>query len=193
MLFRSSKSRDQEALLKQSLAWNALSPRTAVELSRMLPLEQSTGLLRHSLIHSPENASLSWEIAKRFMNDNNAGRALYWIRRSTRFDVYNKDKRIKAIKGMLAMGQRKLIAGKQVEALSCIATADELLLQYRLLAISEATKGKQHNDRSFFLIPEQADDLSRRLIDMRVAANKLGEVARSLTRLSTKDSRLMRI
>ncbi|MEK4144737.1 O-antigen ligase family protein [Paenibacillus sp. FSL L8-0333] len=149
-------------LLEQSLAWNPQSPRTAIVLSRLLSGEQSVSLLRQSLLYSPENASLSWELAERWMSSDHPGAALYWIGQSLRLDKYNNAKWVKAIEGMLLMGQKKLAEGKRKEGLVCVASGNELLLEYRRLAEEEANKGGQHNDREFQMT-EQADDLSRRL------------------------------
>ncbi|MEK4462695.1 O-antigen ligase family protein [Paenibacillus sp. FSL H8-0315] len=149
-------------LLQQSLGWNPRSPRTAIALSRLLSGEQSVSLLRQSLLYSPENASLSWELAERWMSSDHPGAALYWIGQSLRLDKYNNAKWVKAIEGMLLMGQKKLAEGNRKEGLVCVASGNELLLEYRRLAEEEANKGGQHNDREFQMT-EQADDLSRRL------------------------------
>lgn len=149
-------------LLEQSLAWNPQSPKTAVALSRLLTGEQSVSILQQSLQYSPENASLNWEMARRWMYSDDPGAALYWIRRSIQLDKYNSVKWVKGIEGMLMMGRKKLAEGNRMEALSCIASGNELLREYRVLAEYEGSKGEQHNDRKF-QITEQADDLSRRL------------------------------
>ncbi|OMD57662.1 hypothetical protein BSK62_29635 [Paenibacillus odorifer] len=149
-------------LLQQSLGWNPRSPRTAIALSRLLSGEQSVSLLRQSLLYSPENASLSWELAERWMSSDHPGAALYWIGQSLRLDKYNNAKWVKAIEGMLLMGQKKLAEGNRKEGLVCVASGNELLLEYRKLAEEEANKGGKHNDREFQMT-EQADDLSRRL------------------------------
>ncbi|MEK3863777.1 O-antigen ligase family protein [Paenibacillus sp. FSL H7-0716] len=149
-------------LLQQSLAWNPRSPRTAIALSRLLSGEQSVSLLRQSLLYSPENASLSWELAEVWMSSDHPGAALYWIGQSLKLDTYNNAKWVKAIEGMLLMGQKKLAEGNRKEGLICVASGNELLLEYRRLAEEEANKGGQHNDREFRMT-EQADDLSRRL------------------------------
>ncbi|OME00311.1 hypothetical protein BSK64_23840 [Paenibacillus odorifer] len=149
-------------LLQQSLGWNPRSPRTAIALSRLLSGEQSVSLLRQSLLYSPENASLSWELAERWMSSDHPGAALYWIGQSLRLDKYNNAKWVKAIEGMLLMGQKKLAEGNPKEGLVCVASGNELLLEYRRLAEEEANKGGQHNDREFQMT-EEADDLSRRL------------------------------
>ncbi|WP_262495553.1 O-antigen ligase family protein [Paenibacillus sp. B2(2019)] len=149
-------------LLEQSLAWNPQSPKTAVALSRLLTGEQSVSILQQSLQYSPENASLNWEMARRWMYSDDPGVALYWIRRSIQLDKYNSVKWVKGIEGMLMMGRKKLAEGNRMEAISCIASGNELLREYRVLAEYEGSKGEQHNDRKF-QITEQADDLSRRL------------------------------
>ncbi|MEK4345841.1 O-antigen ligase family protein [Paenibacillus sp. FSL P4-0184] len=149
-------------LLEQSLAWNPRSPKTAVALSRLLTGEQSVSILQQSLQYSPENASLNWEMARRWMYSDDPGAALYWIRRSIQLDKYNSVKWVKGIEGMLMMGRKKLAEGNRMEAISCIASGNELLREYRVLAEYEGSKGEQHNDRKF-QITEQADDLSRRL------------------------------
>ncbi|MEK4477018.1 O-antigen ligase family protein [Paenibacillus sp. FSL R7-0048] len=149
-------------LLQQSLGWNPRSPRTAIALSRLLSGEQSVSLLRQSLLYSPENASLSWELAERWISSGRPGASLYWMRQSLRLDKYNNAKWVKAIEGMLLMGQKKLAEGNRKEGLVCVASGNELLLEYRRLAEEEANKGGQHNDREFQMT-EQADDLSRRL------------------------------
>ncbi|KTD84385.1 O-antigen ligase family protein [Paenibacillus etheri] len=149
-------------LLQQSLVWNPRSPKTAVELSKLLTGEQSVSILEQSLVYSPENASLSWEMARRWMYSDDSGAALYWIHQSIRLDKYNNNKWVKGIDGMLMMGRKKLAEGNRMEAISCIASGNELLRQYRVLAEYEASKGEQHNDRKFYMT-EQADDLSRRL------------------------------
>lgn len=149
-------------LLEQSLAWNPQSPKTAVALSRLLTGEQSVSILQQSLQYSPENASLNWEMARRWIYSDDPGAALYWIRRSIKLDKYNSVKWVKGIEGMLMMGRKKLAEGNRMEVISCIASGNELLREYRVLAEYEASKGEQHNDRKF-QITEQADDLSRRL------------------------------
>ncbi|MEK4353220.1 O-antigen ligase family protein [Paenibacillus sp. FSL R5-0475] len=149
-------------LLEQSLAWNPQSPKTAVALSRLLTGEQSVSLLQQSLQYSPDTASLNWEMARRWMYSDDPGAALYWIRRSIQLDKYNSVKWVKGIEGMLMMGRKKLAEGNRMEAISCIASGNELLREYRVLAEYEGSKGEQHNDRKF-QITEQADDLSRRL------------------------------
>ncbi|WP_405175043.1 O-antigen ligase family protein [Paenibacillus sp. FSL H8-0261] len=149
-------------LLEQSLAWNPQSPKTAVALSRLLTGEQSVSILQQSLKYSPDNASLNWEMARRWMYSDDPGAALYWIRRSIQLDKYNSVKWVKGIEGMLMMGRKKLAEGNRMEAISCIASGNELLREYRVLAEYEGSKGEQHNDRKF-QITEQADDLSRRL------------------------------
>ncbi|WHY18768.1 O-antigen ligase family protein [Paenibacillus sp. G2S3] len=149
-------------LLQQSLVWNRQSPRTAVVLSRLLTGEQSVSILQQSLKYSPENASLSWEMARRWMYSDDPGAALYWIHRSIKLDKYNYVKWVKGVEGMLMMGRKKLAEGNRMEAMGCIASGNELLRQYRALAEYEASKGEQHNDRKFQMT-EQADDLSRRL------------------------------
>ncbi|OMD56828.1 O-antigen ligase family protein [Paenibacillus odorifer] len=149
-------------LLQQSLGWNPRSPRTVIALSRLLSGEQSVSLLRQSLLYSPENASLSWELAERWISSGRPGASLYWMRQSLRLDKYNNAKWMKAIEGMFLMGQKKLAEGNRKEGLVCVASGNELLLEYRKLAEEEANKGGQHNDREFQMT-EQADDLSRRL------------------------------
>ncbi|MNV18851.1 O-Antigen ligase [compost metagenome] len=149
-------------LLEQSLAWNPQSPKTAVALSRLLTGEQSVSILQQSLQYSPDNASLNWEMARRWMYSDDPGAALYWIRRSIQLDKYNSVKWVKGIEGMFMMGRKKLAEGNRMEAISCIASGNELLREYRVLAEYEGSKGDQHNDRKF-QITEQADDLSRRL------------------------------
>jgi hypothetical protein len=149
-------------LLQQSLGWNPRSPRTVIALSRLLSGEQSVSLLRQSLLYSPENASLSWELAERWISSGRPGASLYWMRQSLRLDKYNNAKWMKAIEGMFLMGQKKLAEGNRKEGLVCVASGNELLLEYRRLAEEEANKGGQHNDREFQMT-EQADDLSRRL------------------------------
>ncbi|MEK5399326.1 O-antigen ligase family protein [Paenibacillus sp. FSL K6-2859] len=149
-------------MLQQSLTWNPRSPRTAVELSRLLTGEQSVSILQQSLQYSPENASLNWEMAGRWMYSDDTGAALYWIRRSIQLDKYKSVKWVKGIEGMLMMGRKKLAEGNRVEAINCFASGNELLRQYRVLADYEAGKGEQHNDRKFQMTA-QADDLSRRL------------------------------
>ncbi|WP_339318852.1 O-antigen ligase family protein [Paenibacillus sp. FSL R10-2734] len=150
-------------LLQQSLAWNPRSPRTAVVLSRLLTSEQSVSILQKSLLYSPEIASLSWELAERWIRSDHPGAALYWIRQSIRLDKYNNTKWVKAIEGMLIMGQTKLAEGNRKEALICVASGNELLREYTMLAEEEASKGEQHNDREFRMT-QKADDLSRRLL-----------------------------
>lgn len=149
-------------LLQQSLAWNPRSPKTAVELSKLLTGEQSVSILEQSLLYSPENASLNWEMARRWMYSDDPGAALYWIHQSIRLDKYNNTKWVKGIDGLLIMGRKKLAEGNRMEAISCIASGNALLRQYRVLAEYEVSKGEQHNDRKFYMT-EQADDLSRRL------------------------------
>jgi hypothetical protein len=149
-------------LFQQSLAWNPRSPRTAVVLSRLLTREKGVRVLQQSLLYSPKNASLSWEMAGQWMYSDDPGAALYWIRRSIWLDKYNNAKWVKGIEGMLMMGRKKLAEGNRVEAINCFASGNELLRQYRVLAEYEAGKGEQHNDRKFQMT-EQADDLSRRL------------------------------
>ncbi|MEK5256848.1 O-antigen ligase family protein [Paenibacillus sp. FSL F4-0125] len=155
-------SLEKVSLLQQSLAWNPRSSRTAIVLSRLLTGEKSVRILRQSLQYSPENSGLSWEMAGRWMYSDDPVAALYWVRRSLRLDKYNNAKWVKGIEGMLMMGWKKLAEGNRTEAISCIASGNELLRQYRVLVEFEASKGEQHNDRKFH-ITEQADDLSRRL------------------------------
>ena len=112
---------------------------------------------------------------------------MYWIRRSIRLDVYNKAKRLKAIEGMLAMGDRKIGEGNLIEAVNCIVTGEELLRQYSLLAMLEGSKGKPFNDRRFG-ITEQTVDFSRRLNDMRVAVNPIGGEEINSSRLPTQEA-----
>ena len=168
---QASEPAEKEALLQQSLAWNPLSVRTAIALSRVLPTDRSVRVLQRSLISSPNHANLSWEMAERLMSGDNPGATLYWIRRSLRLDVYNKHKRLKAIEGMLTMAQRKMAEGNLKEGLNCTVTGQELLRQYRLLAILESSKGKQFNDRRFE-ISEETVHLSQRLKEMRDQAFK---------------------
>ncbi|WP_052414742.1 O-antigen ligase family protein [Paenibacillus sp. FSL R5-0345] len=155
-------SLEKVSLLQQSLAWNPRSSRTAIVLSRLLTGEKSVRILWHSLQYSPENPGLSWEMAGRWMYSDDQVAALYWVRRSLRLDKYNNAKWVKGIEGMLMMGRKKLAEGNRTEAMNCIASGNELLRQYRVLAEFEASKGEQHNDRKFHMT-EQADDLSRRL------------------------------
>ncbi|WP_340005062.1 O-antigen ligase family protein [Paenibacillus sp. FSL K6-0276] len=149
-------------LLQQSLAWNPRSPKIAVVLSRLLTGEKSVSILQQSLLYSPENASLSWEMARRWMYSDDPVAALYWIRQSIQLDKYNNAKWVKGIEGMLMIGRKKLAEGNRMEAINCVASGNELLRQYRVLAEYEASRGEQHNDRKFYMT-EQADDLSRRL------------------------------
>jgi hypothetical protein len=152
----------KEKLLQQSLAWNPRSPRTAIALSRLVSGEQSVYILQQSLQYSPEDASLSWEMAKRGVSGDQPDLALYWMHRSLELDLYNNAKWVQAVEGMLIMGRKKLAIGDRIEAIKCVASGSELLRQYRMLAEQEASRGSQHNDRKFHLT-EQSDDLSRRL------------------------------
>lgn len=153
----------KESLLQRSLAWNPRSSRTAIDLSRRLPLEESISVLQRSLQYSPQNAGGSWELAKRWMSSDNGGKARYWIHRSLRLDRYNKAKWEQAIEGMLVMSDQKLQEGDQQEALLCLVSGEALFRQYRILAEYEEQKGGQHNDREFQMTKE-ADDLGRRLV-----------------------------
>lgn len=153
----------KESLLQRSLAWNPRSSRTAIALSKTLPMEESISVLERSLQYSPQNAGGSWELAKRWMSSDNGGNARYWIHRSLRLDRYNKAKWEQAIEGMLVMGDQKLREGDQQEALLCLVSGEALFRQYRILAEYEEQKGGQHNDREFQMTKE-ADDLGRRLV-----------------------------
>lgn len=153
----------KEILLQRSLAWNPRSSRTAIALSKILPMEESISVLERSLQYSPQNAGGSWELAKRWMSSDNGGNARYWIHRSLRLDRYNKAKWEQAIEGMLVMGDQKLREGDQQEALLCLVSGEALFRQYRILAEYEEHKGGQHNDREFQMTKE-ADDLGRRLV-----------------------------
>lgn len=153
----------KESLLQRSLAWNPRSSRTAISLSKILPLEESISVLQRSLQYSPQNAGGSWELAKRWMKSDNGGNARYWIHLSLRLDRYNKAKWEQAIEGMLVMSDQKLQEGDQQEALLCLVSGEALFRQYRILAEYEEHKGGQHNDREFQMTKE-ADDLGRRLV-----------------------------
>lgn len=142
------------ALLRQSLEWNPRDPQTAVALSRLLPLEQGNALLLNALKYSPGNAALHWELAERDMNGSDPGAALYRIRQSLRLDVFNTAKRQAAVEGMLELSRRALAAEDWQKAADSAAAGLELLREYRLLAVNEADKGQQHNDRGFGLKQE---------------------------------------
>ncbi|UQZ37433.1 hypothetical protein C2I18_08165 [Paenibacillus sp. PK3_47] len=149
-------------LLRQSLEWNRRQPAAALSLSRLLPAAEAEAVLLGSLLHSPGNAALHWELAERAMKSDNPGEALQWIRKSLQLDVFNAGKRIEAARGMLAMSRQKLLEGKRKEALASAAAGLELLRGYRLLAVQEEHKGAQHNDR-LFRITEEAGELELRL------------------------------
>lgn len=153
----------KEILLQRSLAWNSRSSRTAIALSRLLPLEESISVLQRSLQYSPQNAGASWELAKLWMSSEDPKNARYWIHRSLRLDRYNKAKWEQAIEGMLVMSNEKLRRGDQKEALLCLVTGETLFRQYRILAEYEEHVGGQHNDREFQMTKE-ADHLGRRLV-----------------------------
>ncbi|MGN7765121.1 O-antigen ligase family protein [Paenibacillus sp. 22594] len=157
-----SQNRERIVLLRQSLHWNPRDPMAAAALSRMLPGNQGRDLLLKSLKYSPENAVLNWELAKRALEGNHPGTALYWVRRGQQLDVFNAAKRIEAAEGMLDMSVRKLREGDWISARQSAEAGLELLRQYRLLGERESGKGIQHNDRRFGNVQE-AEGLGLRL------------------------------
>lgn len=152
----------QAALLEKSLKWNPANPQAAIALSRLLSEEQGTGVLLRSLKHSPASAALQWEIAERYLRGGRPGEALYWVRRSQHADPFNAARRLSALQGMLDLGRRSLRAGDTATAADSAAAGLELLRQYRLLAAMEESRGAQHNDRGFAMLP-QADEIYRQL------------------------------
>ena len=153
-------STERVSLLQQSVSLNPLSPRSVAVLSKELPHDLSKELLLHSLMDSPENPDLNWNMTEVMMHEDKVGDALYWARRSLRLDVYNFKKRTKAIQTMLLLGERRLAAGDKVGALHSASSGLELLREYKLLAGGAACM--EYNDRSFHLT-EQAINLGQRL------------------------------
>ncbi len=157
------------SLLRQSLQWNPRQPQAAAALSRMLPEPEGSALLRKALGYTPEDAALNWELAKRAMDGNNPGTALYWVRKSEAMDVFNAGKRVEAAKGMLGMSMRSLKAGDRTASSQSAEAGLELLRQYRLLAEQEDNKGRQHNDR-WFDVHQEAEGIDLRLREACAAA-----------------------
>ncbi|WP_238653022.1 O-antigen ligase family protein [Paenibacillus piscarius] len=148
----------QAALLQESLKWNPGEPQAAIALSRLLPEEEGTGMLLRSLKLSPGSAVLQWELAADYLRGGRPGEALYWVRRSQQADPFNAARRLSALQGMLNLGRRSLAAGDRATAADSAAAGLELLRQYRLLAAKEESRGPQHNDRGFAVLP-QADEI----------------------------------
>ncbi|OKP96610.1 O-antigen ligase family protein [Paenibacillus sp. P46E] len=161
--------KDRIALLQQSLQWNPRDPMTAAALSRMVPVNQGRDLLLKSLKYSPENAVIKWELAKRALEGDHPGTALYWVRKSQQLDVFNAVKRIKAAEGMLDMSVRRLREGDWISARLSAEAGLELLRQYHLLGEREIGKGIQHNDRRFGN-RQEAEGLGLRLRGVRSEA-----------------------
>ncbi|OKP90686.1 O-antigen ligase family protein [Paenibacillus sp. P32E] len=164
-----SQNRERIVLLRQSLQWNPRDPMTAAALSRMLPGNQGRDLILKSLKYSPENAALKWELAKRALEGEHPGTAMYWVRRGQQLDVFNAAKRIEAAEGMLDMSVRRLREGDWTSARQSAEAGLELLRQYRLLGERESGKGIQHNDRRFGNVQE-AEGLGLRLKGVRSEA-----------------------
>ncbi|ASA26497.1 hypothetical protein B9T62_27355 [Paenibacillus donghaensis] len=160
---QASHQAESTAWLRQSLDWNPLLPQTATALARLLPAEESLVVLQRGLEYSPQNAALSWEMARQLWQGEQPGPALYWVRRSLQLDRYNVQKHLAAIEGMLGMAERKRAEGEERAAMNAAAAGTELLRQYRLLAVEEGRRGKQHNDR-YFGDREEAVSLHRRLV-----------------------------
>ncbi|GGG11520.1 hypothetical protein GCM10010912_64900 [Paenibacillus albidus] len=178
-----AESVDREGLLRQSLVWNPVSTRTALQLSRLLPAEEALDLLRSSLQYSPESAALHWEVAERYAQADNAAAALHWIRRSLRLDLYNYAKWEEGARYMLRLGTRKLESGEAEAAQRCGAAGLELLRQYRLRVQLDERGGERHNDRRF-AFTEEAGAIGRELERiMRKRETAEGE-RRSVTGLS---------
>lgn len=159
----------QAALLQQSLKWNPGETQAAIALSRLLPQEQGAVLLLRSLKLSPGSAALQWEMAARSLRSGRPGEALYWVRRSQQADPFNAARRLSALQGMLNMGKRSLAGGDSAAAADSAAGGLELLRQYRLLADREESRGPQHNDRSFAMLP-QAEGIGRELRQLQAQA-----------------------
>ncbi|KGE20951.1 O-antigen ligase family protein [Paenibacillus wynnii] len=147
-------------LLQQSLHRNPLSPRAAAILSEDLSQAQSKKVLVDSLMYSPDNPALNWNMAELMMHEDRVGGALYWVRRSLRLDVYNFKKRTNAIHAMLLLGERRLAAGDKEGARLSASSGLELLREYKLL--TGGAGSKEYNDRSFHLT-DQAINLGQQL------------------------------
>ncbi|MDQ0196718.1 O-antigen ligase family protein [Paenibacillus wynnii] len=158
-------------LLQQSLHRNPLSPRAAAALSEDLSQAQSKKVLVDSLIYSPENPALNWNMAELMMHEDRVGAALYWVRRSLRLDVYNFKKRTIAIHAMLLLGERRLEAGDKKGAFLSASSGLELLREYKLLAGRAGSK--EYNDRSFHLT-DQATNLGQQLDSLMILSVTAG-------------------
>lgn len=169
----------QAVLLQQSLKWNPAETQAAIALSRLLPEEQGTDLLLRSLKLSPGSAALQWELAADYLRSGRPGEALYWIRRSQQADPFSAARRLSALQGMLNLGRRSLAAGDRATAADNAAAGLELLREYRLLAAKEESRGPQHNDRGFAMLP-QADEICRQLRELQEQA-MLAEPSRFTT------------
>ncbi|QSF44466.1 O-antigen ligase family protein [Paenibacillus tianjinensis] len=165
---RTAEPADQIMLLRQSLAWNPRDPKAAVVLAGLLPGVQGRDLLRSSLIYAPEDPGLHWALAEAYMAGADPGQALYWVRRSLQLDGFNAAKRANAAAGMLEMGRRNLVKGDRQRAADSASAGLELLRQYRLLAVQERSKGRQHNDRRFEYT-ESSDKLNMELEQLLAA------------------------
>ncbi|MFD1775204.1 O-antigen ligase family protein [Paenibacillus rhizophilus] len=135
-------------LLDRSLAWNPLSPKSALALSTFVEPELRVEIITAGLRYSPIDPALTWAMAEAVSETGPPGEALYWLRRGQRLDVFNYVKRTEAVRRMLTMGERYLAEGDGREALRCAKMGRELLRQYFLLA-AETAGTARHNDRDF--------------------------------------------
>ncbi|MDT3427570.1 hypothetical protein J2Z22_003133 [Paenibacillus forsythiae] len=174
-LYRAAASARQTpeaaALLERSLAWNPLSPKSALALSSLLNPERRTRILMSGLRYSPMNPTLNWAMAEAVSEQGPPGEALYWLRRSQQLDVFNYVKRTESVKLMLAMGKRYLAEGYGEEALRCAEAGRELLKEYFWLA-AETGETPLHNDRRFRFTAE-ARTLNERLEALKREASGL--------------------
>ncbi|MNB98730.1 O-Antigen ligase [compost metagenome] len=159
----------QSILLRKSLRYNPYAPRTAINLAVLLPEQEKIELLHSSLRYSPGDAGLHWLLAESYLDGNDPGRALYWMRRSLDLDRFNAVKWESAAKGMLQMGQYFLAKGDRKSAAAMAYAGHELTRGYRLLALYEHNKGQAHNDRGFEFSVE-AEELGAKLDQLIAAA-----------------------
>ncbi|WP_052380501.1 O-antigen ligase family protein [Paenibacillus camerounensis] len=171
----SAAPEEQSILLRKSLRYNPYAPRTAINLAVLLPEREKIELLHSSLRYSPGDAELHWLLAESYLNGNDPGRALYWMRRSLDLDRYNAVKWESAAKGLLQMGQHFLAKGDRSSAAAMAYAGHELTRGYRLLALSEHNKGQAHNDRGFAFSAE-AEELGVKLDQLIAAAVRVRTV-----------------
>ncbi|WP_025336499.1 O-antigen ligase family protein [Paenibacillus sabinae] len=136
------------SLLERSLAWNPLSPKSALALSTFVEPEEREEILAAGLRYSPINPALTWAMAEAVSEVGTPEEALYWLVRGQRLDVFNSVKRTEAASLMLVKGERYLAEGDAKNALRCAEMGEELLRQYVWLA-GETAGNAGHNDRNF--------------------------------------------